>query len=237
MGMGGLAGSVMPSTGWLADVVPSASAYNAMQCNTIQVLPELEDANVNARPVIKADCIKFVTTFRQVPSLYLPLLYLSYPTLSCSLPPRLSGTRPPSRAMPQPDRQTVIATNTDKQAAISRGHAPAAHAPAHQPPDGHPGGGPDIHGPLRRAPPQRQGSVRLVLFVCLVCLVLSCLFGEASLRVVWRGGTKRCAANARCPDRPNDPSVSSIYREFAAVGAVDAATGAGRSAAVPQRAV
>ncbi len=39
---------------------------DVMSFFTSHVLPELEDANVNARPIIKADCIKFITTFRQV---------------------------------------------------------------------------------------------------------------------------------------------------------------------------
>lgn len=42
------------------------------------MLPELEDANVNARPIIKADCIKFITTFRQVLNPLQPFLVYEY---------------------------------------------------------------------------------------------------------------------------------------------------------------
>eukprot|EP00878_Enallax_costatus_P035479 GHUV01039588.1.p2 GENE.GHUV01039588.1~~GHUV01039588.1.p2 ORF type:complete len:116 (-),score=36.43 GHUV01039588.1:44-391(-) len=35
----------------------------------LQVLPELQDPNVNERPILKADALKFVTTFRsQLPT-------------------------------------------------------------------------------------------------------------------------------------------------------------------------
>ena len=50
-------------------VAKGASQLNervdVMAFYTTHVLPELEDANVNGRPIIKADCIKFITTFRQ----------------------------------------------------------------------------------------------------------------------------------------------------------------------------
>jgi hypothetical protein len=42
---------------------PPASAIPLL-CPVLQVLPELQDAAVNERPILKADALKFVTTFR-----------------------------------------------------------------------------------------------------------------------------------------------------------------------------
>ena len=50
-------------------IPPGASQLNErvniLEFFTLHVLPELEDPNVNARPIVRADCIKFVATFRQ----------------------------------------------------------------------------------------------------------------------------------------------------------------------------
>lgn len=104
---------------------------------------------MNARPIIKADCIKFITTFRCALSLSRRswwLQQLDSPSLS---PVCLFITH--TRTRPSPPT---------KQATVPRGHPAAADAPPHQPPDGHAGGGADLHGALRRAAAQRQGCVR-----------------------------------------------------------------------------
>jgi exportin-2 (importin alpha re-exporter) len=48
----------------------------------LQVLPELQDAAVNERPILKADALKFVTTFRsQLPATTLLALLQPITTL------------------------------------------------------------------------------------------------------------------------------------------------------------
>ena len=42
----------------------------------LHILPELEKPDVNAGPVLKADCVKFLTTFRnQLPKEWMPRIY------------------------------------------------------------------------------------------------------------------------------------------------------------------
>eukprot|EP00903_Cladosiphon_okamuranus_P009495 g9047.t1 len=45
--------------------VSKTNAYiNVLDAFTAHVLPEIQDSDVNARPIVRADCIKFVYTFR-----------------------------------------------------------------------------------------------------------------------------------------------------------------------------